>query len=537
MHETILLVLHSGCSLERDLKRSVEESGFRVSGVFSSVEAAAEEGRADYALVDIAFCESPEDAQSLLRLARSCVLGFGCVLPQDAGAAAARSAAQSGATSFLIHPFESVHVACELGAVFAGNSLREQDAFFREAPVGIALLDSDGIALDVNEAFLHLFDFPSKSHVRGKLLRELIAGGTIGLQAIALEQLVLQGKRVCVDTKRKRSDGAEMDVSLIHAPATLPSGRTGIFCIYEDISERKKNENRLRRQLLREKLSSRISLSAMTSSFPEPVISEALQHLGLFAEADRARFVSLEAGPFGEPATWTRRTIPDVENDGIAHALRQENWMWSRLTTDRFLVIEDLRALWDRSSVAMERLRERRIGGLLAAPVVLRGVVLGAFVLECIDRKKSWDMEEIAFLRFLVEIFRGMAEQSITKATVSENRNRYHSIFQEFGFPLFLCTVSGDTQGGGGDVRFTEWNGRGGKYLATRGVSDMIGRSVKDIDPALAEVLRNVTQRGGARTLHLQPEPWGDGMFARIFSPRKNVVAFMVFDVSDATSM
>ena len=259
MHETILLVLHSGCSLERDLKRSVEESGFRVSGVFSSVEAAAEEGRADYALVDIAFCESPEDAQSLLRLARSCVLGFGCVLPQDAGAAAARSAAQSGATSFLIHPFESVHVACELGAVFAGNSLRKQDAFFREAPVGIALLDSDGIALDVNEAFLHLFDFPSKSHVRGKLLRELIAGGTIGLQAIALEQLVLQGKRVCVDTKRKRSDGAEMDVSLIHAPATLPSGRTGIFCIYEDISERKKNENRLRRQLLREKLSSRIS--------------------------------------------------------------------------------------------------------------------------------------------------------------------------------------------------------------------------------------------------------------------------------------
>ena len=86
-------------------------------------------------------------------------------------------------------------------------------------------------------------------------------------------------------------------------------------------------------------------------------------------------------------------------------------------------------------------------------------------------------------------------------------------------------------------MRFTEWNGRGGKYLATRGVSDMIGRSVKDIDPALAEVLRNVTQRGGARTLNLRPEPWGDGMFARVFSPRKNVVAFMVFDVSDATSM
>ncbi len=536
MHETILLVLHSGCSLERDLKRSVEESGFRISGVFSSVETAAEEGRADYALVDIAFFESPQYAQSLLRLARSCVLGFGCVISADVGAETARKAALSGATSFLEPPFERIHVACELGAVFAVDSLRKRDLFFREAPVGIALLDSNGVALDVNEAFLHLFGFSSESQVRGKFLRDLIAGGTIGLQAIALEQLVLQGKRVCVDTKRKRSDGAEMDVSLIHAPATLPSGRTGIFCIYEDISERKKNENRLRRQLLREKLSSRISLSAMTSSFPEPVISEALQHIGLFAEADRVRFVPLEAGPFGEPSTWTRRTIPDVENDGIAHALRQEDWMWSRLTTDRFLVIEDLRVLWDRSSVAMERLRERRIGGFLAAPVVLRGVVLGAFVLECIDRKRSWDMEEIGFLRFLVEIFRGMAEQSFMKASVSENRNRYHSIFQEFGFPLFLCTITGDSEGRGGDVRFSEWNGRGGKYLANRGVSDPIGRSVKDIDPSLAEVLRNVTQRGGARTLNLRPETWGDGMFARIFSPRKNVVAFMVFDVADATS-
>ena len=85
-------------------------------------------------------------------------------------------------------------------------------------------------------------------------------------------------------------------------------------------------------------------------------------------------------------------------------------------------------------------------------------------------------------------------------------------------------------------MRFSEWNGRGGKYLASRGVSDPIGRSVKDIDPSLAEVLRNVTQRGGARTLRLQPEPWGDGAFARIFSPRKNVVAFMVFDGADATS-
>ncbi len=534
MQETILLVLHSGSSLERDLRRSVEESGFQVSGVFSSVEAAAEEGRADYALVDIAFFESPQSAQSLFRLARSCVRGFGCVISEDVGAASARNASQSGATSFLIHPFEKAHVSCELGAVFAGGSLRKRDAFFREAPVGIALLDSDGVALDVNEAFLRLFGFSAESQVQGRFLRDLIAEGTIGLQAIALEQLVLQGKRVCVDTKRKRSDGAEMDVSLIHAPVLLPSGRTGIFCIYEDISERKKNENRLRRQLLREKLSSRISLSAMTSSFPEPVISEALQHLGLFAEADRARFVPLEAGPFGEPATWTRRTVPDVENDGIAYALRQENWMWSRLVTDRFLVIEDLRVLWDRSSVAMERLRERRIGGLLAAPVVSRGGVLGAFVLECIDRRKSWDSEEIAFLRFLVEISRGMAEQSFTKASVSENRNRYHSIFQEFGFPLFLCSITGDTAGG--DVRFFEWNGRGGKYLAKRGVSDPIGRSIKDIDPSLADVLRNVTQRGGATTLSLRPDPWGEGMFARIFSPRKNVVAFMVFDVADATS-
>jgi PAS domain S-box-containing protein len=670
MRETILLVLHPGSDCGDTLPEVLRSCGFRVGGVFHSVEEAKEKGRADYALVDTAVVGSSLFSPVLSSLAAECPLGAGCILSRDARPENSRTAAGAGATALLSPPFDDIQVrraldiaiatgysrllnanplplaqidlpdaasafgndetpcltlslvcanrpftnlfgtddrellqkllfgndnvlsagdlcalisgACppererdvhtavgrvfpaRIGWSFAGrgeppgdtillsitdlsrgrsgetsfeSKCRHYETLFNAAPLGIALLDSSGTVLDVNDAFLRLFGFPSPAELCGKFLREKIAGGPVGLQSLALEQLVLQGKRVSVDTKRKRRDGTEIDVALVHAPVRLPSGATGIYCAYWDITDRKENENRLRRQLRREKLSSQIALSVMLSSYLEPVVTEALQHAGLFSDCDRACFVSLEAGPFGDPAAWTRRGIPDVEDDGNAHALRHEGWMWNRLRMDRFVVLEDLGVVAERGSMAMERLRERKIGGFFAAPVVLRGTVLGVFVLECIDRKKTWDSEEIGFMRFLSDLFSGMAERNLSKSALSEVRNRYHSVFMEFPFPFFLCSVHRERRGGAGDIRLSEWNGQGGKFLLERGFSDPAGRAIREMDPTLAEALDHVAESGGSAVLPLRSDPWGGGFFVGAFSHRKGAVAFVVFCSGESISM
>jgi diguanylate cyclase (GGDEF)-like protein/PAS domain S-box-containing protein len=118
------------------------------------------------------------------------------------------------------------------------------EALFRHSPFAIVVLDMEMNVLSVNPAFERLFGF-SLDEVRGKNFDEMIAPSQYWDQASHYTQHVLRGEKVNHSVVRKRKNGSLIDLELFGVPVILDGKQIGVLGIYNDISERKRNEERL----------------------------------------------------------------------------------------------------------------------------------------------------------------------------------------------------------------------------------------------------------------------------------------------------
>jgi diguanylate cyclase (GGDEF)-like protein/PAS domain S-box-containing protein len=98
--------------------------------------------------------------------------------------------------------------------------------------------------LSANPAFERLLGYPLEE-VIGKNLDEMIAPSQFWDQANQYTQHVLCGEKVNCSVVRKRKDGNLIDLDLFGVPVILDGKQIGVLGIYNDISERKRNEERL----------------------------------------------------------------------------------------------------------------------------------------------------------------------------------------------------------------------------------------------------------------------------------------------------
>jgi PAS domain S-box-containing protein len=118
------------------------------------------------------------------------------------------------------------------------------EKLFNSAPEAIVWHDNNDIIVNVNNEFTKLFGY-SRDEAIGKPINELVAPPDFLEEAVLLSQQVINGKRVEVDSKRKRKDGSLVDVWILGAPISHEGKQLGIYAIYRDISERKKAEEEL----------------------------------------------------------------------------------------------------------------------------------------------------------------------------------------------------------------------------------------------------------------------------------------------------
>src|SRR5215471_594316 len=136
----------------------------------------------------------------------------------------------------------------------AEQQLRERnmymDALISHSPFGIVILDEDDRALFCNPAFEKMFLY-SQEELRGKYIDDLIAPNNREEAGRLTESVhhpvVFQGT-----TQRRRKDGTLIDVEL-HGIRILTTEKfVGAFAIYQDITERRRSEEKL--QALRNRL-------------------------------------------------------------------------------------------------------------------------------------------------------------------------------------------------------------------------------------------------------------------------------------------
>jgi two-component system, NarL family, sensor kinase len=118
-------------------------------------------------------------------------------------------------------------------------------ALIEHSPIAILILDANHRYRMCNPAFERLFQY---THPELLLADpdELIAGPELAHEASHLSDSVLRGAKVHIVTQRRRKDGAILDVELHGVPLMVEGELTGVYGLYQDVTER----NRARTALL-----------------------------------------------------------------------------------------------------------------------------------------------------------------------------------------------------------------------------------------------------------------------------------------------
>ena len=129
--------------------------------------------------------------------------------------------------------------------------LKEHQAYFQqlfnESTEAIALLDNKSKIIKVNKSFEKVFGYQAKE-IKGKNIDDLITPEEKIEEGINNTKKNIAGKEVKLETIRKTKEGKRIFVSMHSFPIKLGKGQIGIYAIYNDITERKETERKLRRQ-------------------------------------------------------------------------------------------------------------------------------------------------------------------------------------------------------------------------------------------------------------------------------------------------
>ena len=122
------------------------------------------------------------------------------------------------------------------------------DQLIETAPEAIIIADCQGRVLQVNSEFMHMFGYTSDEAI-GKQVNDLVAFPECQEEAAVITESILQGKKIVLETMRRRKDGSIFDVSIVGAPINISGRLEAIYAIYRDISERKRIEEVMRASL------------------------------------------------------------------------------------------------------------------------------------------------------------------------------------------------------------------------------------------------------------------------------------------------
>ncbi len=116
---------------------------------------------------------------------------------------------------------------------------------FDNSPVGVVMLNKDGVAEKVNQSFENIFGYSSEEII-GKKLDEVISPIDSYDNANSLTDLTFKGQSFQVESVRVHKNGKEIPVLIGGTPVEIDNQIIAIFGIYVDISDRKKAEEKLK---------------------------------------------------------------------------------------------------------------------------------------------------------------------------------------------------------------------------------------------------------------------------------------------------
>jgi two-component system, cell cycle sensor histidine kinase and response regulator CckA len=113
------------------------------------------------------------------------------------------------------------------------------------APEAIAFVDTKNVVLRINREFTRLFGYDAAESV-GRDLDELVVPPEKAEEGHWLDEEAERGAITSIETVRRRKDGKRIEVSLLVSPVNVAEDQIAVYCIYRDITQRKRAEEELR---------------------------------------------------------------------------------------------------------------------------------------------------------------------------------------------------------------------------------------------------------------------------------------------------
>ncbi len=148
------------------------------------------------------------------------------------------------------------------------------EELFIESPEAVALVDVDGNVLRINGEFTLLFGY-TKEDIIGKNIDTLLTGRDQIDNAKELTRQTQSGRRVFSESFRKKKDGTLVPVSILGSPIHYKDGVLAVYAIYRDITERKKDEDRLKNSEQKHRL---LSEQLMESNMMKETLLDVISH-------------------------------------------------------------------------------------------------------------------------------------------------------------------------------------------------------------------------------------------------------------------
>lgn len=201
--------------------------------------------------------------------------------------------------------------------------------------------------------------------------------------------------------------------------------------LQQEVAERQRAEEQLRRRVAFEKLISSIS-SNFINLAPEQVdegINQTLRAVGEFAAVDRC-YVFLYA-PDGKTSSntheWCAEGVGPQKGNFQLVPVESTPWFTEQMLSQKVIYLESLDDLPPEAAVERQVLGDQSILSLVAVPMVYRNATVGFLGFDSVRQEARWPEESIAQLRLTGEIIVNALER---KGSEDELRAAYQTLEQ-----------------------------------------------------------------------------------------------------------
>ncbi|HEX2711920.1 MAG TPA: PAS domain S-box protein, partial [Candidatus Acidoferrales bacterium] len=120
------------------------------------------------------------------------------------------------------------------------------NALIENSPLAIVVADGQHRVKMCNKAFEQLF-FYRQSEILGRELDQLVASEEVRAEANSFTERELAGEIVHACTQRRRKDGKLVEVEMYGVPLLVNGELVGVFGLYQDITQRRREEEELKK--------------------------------------------------------------------------------------------------------------------------------------------------------------------------------------------------------------------------------------------------------------------------------------------------